>query len=145
MLGCFCIPLLFMGCQVSQKLVIADQDSSFIYAQFPVTQGERFSIAFIHSVNQSPVIDLFAVEGRTIRPVEARYYTLGAGMPTSPEPGQTMRQEGDALIITGFTAAYESLNYIVGTVSDHILTVDGQEISLRGLCGRNAAVRIFVK
>ncbi|MDR3312686.1 MAG: DUF1850 domain-containing protein, partial [Spirochaetaceae bacterium] len=96
-------------------------------------------------VNNSPVRDTFVAEGRRIRPVEARYYSFGAGMPTSPEPGQIFTIDGDALVITGFTQSYTALNYIVGTVSDHVLGIGAQEVSLRDLCGRNAHIAITVK
>ena len=51
----------------------------------------------------------------------------------------TYDDEGN-MVITGFDITYDPLRYIVGTVSDHILTIDGKEISLRDLCGRNARV-----
>ena len=37
------------------------------------------------------------------------------------------------------------LSYIVGTVSDHTLTLHGEEISLRELCGRNSKVAFSVE
>ena len=51
----------------------------------------------------------------------------------------TYDEEGN-MIITGFDITYDPLRYIVGTVSDHILTLGGEEISLRDMCGRNARV-----
>lgn len=45
------------------------------------------------------------------------------------------------MIVSGFDTPMPNLQYIVGTVSDHILTVNGEEISLRDLCGRNSLVR----
>ena len=34
-----------------------------------------------------------------------------------------------------------NVGYIVGTVSDHVLNVNGEDVSLRDLCGKNAPVR----
>ena len=40
----------------------------------------------------------------------------------------------------------EDLVYFVGTVSDHTLTLeDGEMISLRDLCGKNAKVRFALE
>jgi hypothetical protein len=50
------------------------------------------------------------------------------------------------MIITGFDKKMDDLVYFVGTVSDHTLTLgDGEEISLRDLCGRNAMVRFSLE
>ena len=49
--------------------------------------------------------------------------------------------QGWAMVVRNIHQPRNNVGYIVGTVSDHVLTVNGQEISLRGLCGRNAAVR----
>ena len=71
------------------------------------------------------------------------YYGFGAGVQTELEEGQKLEYGDDgSMIITGFDRKMDDLVYFVGTVSDHILTLeDGEEISLRDLCGRNAMVR----
>ena len=35
-----------------------------------------------------------------------------------------------------------NVGYIVGTVSDHVLNVNGEDVSLRDLCGRNSLVTL---
>jgi hypothetical protein len=45
-----------------------------------------------------------------------------------------------AMVISGIDREIPKFLIFVGTVSDHILTIDGKEISLRNLCGRNAKV-----
>lgn len=126
------------------KLVIRDQESGKVYAAFPCPNGTRFSVEFTHSVNKSPVIDLFEVNDGVISVVEARYYSFGAGMPfSSDEPGWTFTTDEDGtIIVTGISYTYDSLNYIVGTVYDHILTINGESINLRELCSRNAKISI---
>ena len=69
-------------------------------------------------------------------------YGFGAGVQTQIEEGQTLTYgEDGSMIVSGFDTPMPNLQYIVGTVSDHILTVNGEEISLRDLCGRNSLVR----
>jgi hypothetical protein len=106
----------------------------------------QFSIEFVHSVNKSPVRETFAVNpDGGIVPVEARFYSFGAGMPSDSEGGARLSRDGDALVLSGFSDAgtgRRELNYIVGTVSDHLLYVNGETVSLRNLCGRNAHIRI---
>jgi len=124
---------------------IADADSGRVYGRRPIEDGGEFAIEFIHSVNNSPVMEIFKVEGKKIRPAAVRFFSFGAGMRTELEEGMSMTRDGDAMIITGFTRAYSELNYIVGTVSDHLLLLNGQIISLREMCGKNAHVTIRVK
>ena len=66
-------------------------------------------------------------------------------MQSDLEEGLTLSRDEDAMVITGFNASYRELNYIVGTVSDHLLILNGDVYSLRELCGRNAHISIYFK
>ncbi|MDR1353573.1 MAG: DUF1850 domain-containing protein [Treponema sp.] len=144
-------------------LVVRNADTGRLYGKWPLWETKpeqggagkesapRFSVEFVHSVNNSPVRETFAV-GRdgSIGVVEARFYSFGAGMPSDLDGGLTLSRDGDALVLSGFAdpgagrprSARRRLDYIVGTVSDHLLYINGETISLRGLCGRNAHIRI---
>ena len=129
-----------------KKLIIADADSGTVYFSWIVKDGLEFAIEFIHSVNQSPVRDTFEVQGRRILPKATRFVSFGAGMQTELAEGQELvREEEGAMLITGFTNSFRELNYIVGTVSDHILFINNETISLRDMCGRNAHINIRVR
>jgi hypothetical protein len=49
------------------------------------------------------------------------------------------------MLITGFNITFRELNYIVGTVSDHLLIIGDETLSLGELCGRNAHITIFYR
>ena len=122
-------------------LVIYVDDTNTRYITQKADEGLIFSVEFIHSVNQTPVKDTYIIENEQIRAYSTTYRSFGAGVQTSLDEGQTMTYDDDGnMVITGFDITYDPLRYIVGTVSDHILTIDGKEISLRDLCGRNAKV-----
>jgi hypothetical protein len=129
----------------SGVLVISDAGSGRVYGRWPLEGEGEFSVEFIHSVNQSPVRDTFRVENGRIRPVAAKFYSFGAGMQAGLEDGQELTREGDAMIITGFKTSFSEIDYIVGTVSDHILFINDERISLRDLCGRNAHITIRIR
>jgi len=144
----------FLPCCNTEKgmsLEIRDALSGRVYGKLPLDgMGEsagkgEFSIEFVHSVNQSPVRETFVVEGGKIRPLSVRFSSFGAGMQSDLEEGQVLSRDGDALVITGYKMSFNELNYIVGTVSDHLLLIDNKTISLRELCGRNAHITICVK
>ena len=122
-----------------------DAETGKVYGRWPLEEGGEFAIEFVHSVNQSPVREFFRAESGMIRPAAVRFYSFGAGMQSDLDGGLAMGRDGDAMVISGFKASFKELNYIVGTVSDHLLFIDGKTISLRQLCGKNAHVNIRLK
>ena len=132
-------------CNGDRVLAIRDSVSGRIYGKWPLDKTGEFSIEFVHSVHQSPVRETFRTENRMISPVSVRFASFGAGMLSDLGEDQMMVRDGDFLVITGFTASFRELNYIVGTVSDHILFINDENISLRELCGRNAHISIYVR
>ena len=127
-------------CSTSYLVMYVD-DTNTRYLTQKAEEGLMFSVEFIHSVNQTPLKDTYIIENEQIRAYSTTYRSFGAGVQTALEEGQTMTYDDEGnMVITGFDITYDPLRYIVGTVSDHILTIDGKEISLRDLCGRNARV-----
>jgi hypothetical protein len=123
------------------QLIAIDEATGRVYGRWPLPDGV-FAIEFIHSVNNTPVRETFQVREGRIYPVALRFYGFGAGMPSDLEPGQCLERDGDAMVITGFTRSFGELNYIVGTVSDHLLYINDEAVSLRDRCGKNAHLRI---
>ena len=127
-------------------LVLKDSDTGKVFARLPVVDQGRFSIEFVHSVNQTPVTDVFMISNNEILPVETIFYGFGAGMQTEMDEGQHLIYNADgSMSITGFSQSLSQLNYIVGTVSDHILTINEKKMSLRDLCGKSAAIVITIE
>lgn len=124
-------------------------DAGHVYARYPMAEGDRFSVTFIHSVNQYPLTDIFEIEDGSIYVEECEYCSFGAGVQTELNPGETMEYvevdrygyRGTAMLIRGIHQKRDGVRYAVGTVSDHYLQVNGTEVSLRDLCGKNAGVR----
>lgn len=128
----------------SPCLVLKNADTGNTIASFPLRQGDEFCITFIHSVNKSPVIDVYQIRDGKIYVVRTIYYAFGAGVQTEIEEGQTLSYGPDgAMIVSGFDRQIDNLSYIVGTVSDHTLQIGGDTISLRDLCGKNTTVRFL--
>lgn len=123
-------------------IILRNGDSGKIIASYPVRDQDEFSITFVHSVNNSPVTDVYRIMNNRIYVVRTIYYSFGAGVQTELGEGQTLEYgEDGSMIVSGFNQPRDNLSYIVGTVSDHILEINGNTISLRELCGKNATVR----
>ena len=125
-------------------LEIVNTVSSRVYYRRLLKDRSEFAIEFIHSVNNSPVLEFFKIEDKKIKPAAVHFHSFGAGMPSELEEGQQMEIDGDTVIITGFNKEYTELNYIIGTVSDHLLIINEERISLRELCGRNAHITLRI-
>ena len=127
-------------------LVLTNGDTGELLAEFPVRSGDNFSISFVHSVNKSSVTDVYEVRGNAIFVVSTIYYSFGAGVQTEIQEGQTLEYgEDGSMIVSGFNKRMDNLSYIVGTVSDHILEINGRSVGLRELCGKNTCVRFSIR
>ena len=117
-------------------LTLRNRDTGEVYARYKMGEGDRFSVTFIHSVNKYPLTDTYEIENKTIYVEETTYCSFGAGVQTELNPGETLDK-----VIRNIHQDRTNVGYIVGTVSDHVLNVNGEDVSLRDLCGKNAPVR----
>ena len=116
--------------------------SGRVYGRWPVAEFGEFAIEFVHSVNQSPVRETFRIKDGLLVLESVRFYSFGAGVQSELGEGQKLSRDGDAMIISGFDFSLKEINLIVGTVSDHLLFINNEVVSLRELCGRNAQITI---
>ncbi len=130
-------------------LTLRNRDTGALYARYRIKEGERFSVTFVHSVNNYPLTDTYEIENGHIFVEETTYCSFGAGVQTELNPGEVLDKvyldrpdyRGWAMVIRNIHQNRDNVGYIVGTVSDHVLSIGGQDVSLRALCGRNAPVR----
>lgn len=127
--------------------MLTDVNTGEVYAEYPVFDGTRFSVEFIHSINKTPVKDIYEVRnGGEIYVVETDYYSFGTGVQTELNPGETLEySDNGAMQIKNIDKLIPDLIYIVGTVSDHVMCIEEREISLRELCGKNSMVRFSIE
>lgn len=127
-------------------LVLEDADSGEIYAALPVKEGEKFSVTFTHSVNKTDETELYEVRGGEIYLTGCVYYSFGAGVAEVLDENWSLEiGDGGEMIISEINMKMAPLRYVVGTVSDHVLSIGGRQISLRGLCGRSSSVIFTVR
>ena len=122
-------------------LILWNGRTGNILESYPMEEGGEFSVRFKHSVNKSPVEDRYRIENGEIVVYETVYYNFGAGVQTELEEGQVLTYgEDGSMIISGFDKPIAELSYNVSPVYDHILRVNGEEVSLRSLCGEDRFV-----
>ena len=127
-------------------LTLSDEESGKVFARLPLKDGDSFSVTFRHSVNKSDVTEIYQRRGREIWLTGCVYYSFGAGVAEVLGPGWTL-EKGDRgeMIISNIEMKMNDLTYIVGTVYDHILDINGEKIILNELCGKNAKVHFSVQ
>jgi hypothetical protein len=124
-----------------KSLVLIDTVTEETIRVFPFVEGGVFSVSFIHSVNQSPVEETYQIRNNTIFLIGCRFSHFGAGVLTELGPNERLLYNEDgSMSITGIETPISELSYIVGTVSDHILEISGEKISLRTICGKNRKI-----
>ena len=127
------------------KLVLSDQDSGRVFAKLPLSDGDSFSVTFRHSVNKSDVTETYQRRGKEIWLTGCVYYGFGAGVAEELDPSWTLETgENGEMILGNIEMKMYDLTYIVGTVYDHILEINGEKIILNELCGKNAKVHFSV-
>ena len=140
------VTVFLTSCNKGLCLVVYDTETNSTYKTFEISEGCEFSVEFIHSVNQSPVIDVFVIKDRNIVADRTVYSAFGAGVQTFVEEGQTLEyDEHGNMVVSGFDIVFPEVKYIVGTVSDHILRIEGESISLTELCGKNAHIAFALR
>jgi hypothetical protein len=131
------------GCSSgTMELVLSDSQSGQVYATYPVENGDTYAVEFVHSVNKSPVRDVFEIRDGEIWNTQCIYYGFGAGVEEELAEGEVLTfGENGEMIISNIEKKMDNLVIVVGTISDHTLYIGEETISLRDLCGRSSKVQ----
>ena len=131
------------GCSSGEmELVLSDRESGQVYATYPVENGDTYAVEFVHSVNKSPVRDVFEIRDGEIWNTQCIYYGFGAGVEEELAEGEVLTfGENGEMIISNIEKKMDNLVIVVGTISDHTLYIGEETISLRDLCGRSSKVQ----
>lgn len=134
--------VLLFGCSEREScLVLSDADDGHVYASYPMGEGDSFAVEFVHSVNKSPVRDIYTLRDGAIWNEECVYYSFGAGVEEELGEGETLSYGSDGeMIVSGINKRMDNMVLVVGTISDHTLYLGEETISLRTLCGRSSKV-----
>lgn len=130
---CGVLGVLLLGSLLSRApyLVLSDAETAQVRYIAPLAEGELFSVSHIHSLNQSPVTEIYVLDAGQIMLTALEFETFGAGMPATLEPGQTLtRLETGGIRIDGFERRIPDLRYLIGYAAEHTLYIAGQHVPL---------------
>ena len=94
-----------------------------------VKEGDEFTIDFIHSIERTPVREVFRVgEDYNIYLVGTVYESFGTGLPTMPDEGAKLVLQGGKIRITGMHRKLEPFLIAVSPVPGHVLTIGEERV-----------------
>jgi len=131
---------------VSRKFIIIEEKTGKLLYYTDVSPGDVFSVKYIHSVNKSPIEDVFEIQQDFgIKLTKTVFHSFGAGVPCELEPGQILIRTEDSIEIRNINKEIYKFLLKVGTVADHTLCIQGREIRLDSLTAPKQTIRLEVR
>ncbi len=112
-----------------RRLVVTDLASGDRYLDVAVSEGDGVVLAYTHSVEKTPVRDVYVVEGEALRMERTEFSSFGAGLPTD---GVYRIEDGYAV---DNDERFTELTVAPSDVAGHELVVDGERHDLTGAEG----------
>lgn len=128
---------------ISRQLIVTDDQTGEVLYSTSIEPGQTFSIKYIHSVNKSPVEDIFDIShSNRIVLKKTIFRSFGAGIPYELEDGQSLDVMGDRIEISNINKRIDRFLLKIGTVAEHTLCIKGREIRMDSLAGPMRTVRL---
>ena len=139
--------ILFYKYNEKQRLYLFNDNNNFLLDIYEFDDKKEFSIQFIHSVNNSPVIDYYTIDdNNNIIITQTTYYGFGAGVQTELNNNEKIKYGNNGeMTVTNINKIISPLVYIVGTVSHHTMNINNNSIILDEKYGRNTHIRFEIK
>lgn len=111
------------------RLLVIRRGDSTRAAAYPLRMGETFSVRYIHSVQKTPVDEVFRIApGDRIELLETVYEDFGAGLPFLVEEGKVFSSGGGKFRIAGYGTFFNEIVFRVGRFAEYRLVLGGREI-----------------
>lgn len=128
---CIVICSTFFMLPAVRLFLITDFKTGEILYASDISTGDSFSISYIHSVNKSPVEDMFYIDSdyNTVL-TKSIFRSFGAGMPSTVEDGGRYVYFKDRIELTDINRKIDSLLLFAGVIADHHFRMKGKDIKL---------------
>ncbi len=131
---------------VSKQFIVTDEQTGKVLYSIPVRPGDVFSVKYVHSVNKSPVEDVFEIAGDNgIMLKKTVFRSFGAGIPYELEDGQILDVMEDRIEIGNIDRMIDRFLLKIGTVAEHTLCINGHKIRMDSLAEPRRTVRLQVR
>ncbi len=131
---------------VSRQFIVTDDSTGEVLFSTAVEPGDVFGMKYVHSVNKSPIEDVFEIlDDNRIMLKKTVFRSFGAGVPYELEEGQVLDVMDDRIEISNINRRIDRYLLKIGTIAEHTLCINGLEIRMDSLAGPMRTVRLEVR
>lgn len=131
---------------VFRGLVIVNKKTGDILYCTKVKPGDTYTITYTHSINKSPVDDVFEIQqDYSIMLKKTVFRAFGVGIPSETVGDQVMNIFDDRIEIDNINMPVKEHLVFVGLIADHRFTVHNQQIHLNKLIEPQQTVQFEVR
>jgi len=126
-------------------LTITSNDTRDILWSHSVSEGDQFIIRYTHSVARTEVDEVIRVGDGELIIDSTIYESFGAGLPSTIEPGQSIRREDGKVIIDNINRPIRRIDLYIGqVVANHTFLFQGDTIPLHTLSKPGTSIRFSI-
>ncbi|SIR90203.1 DUF1850 domain-containing protein [Natronorubrum daqingense] len=107
-----------------RTLLVADAADGDALLEIPVDDGEELTLSYTHSVEKTPVEDVYVVDGDVLRMDRMVFQSFGAGLPTDDI------ERTDEGYVRESDESTEELRVTPGSIAGHELVVGAERYDL---------------
>ncbi|MFC7222425.1 DUF1850 domain-containing protein [Halalkalicoccus sp. GCM10025322] len=111
----------------NERMLVVASDGGKVLLTEPVTDGTTVRLEYTHSVEKTPVADVYVVDGTTLRMTHMEFDSYGAGLPANAPVERAADGQG---YIYELNRTYDRLDVSPGERAGHQLVIDGARYDL---------------
>lgn len=120
-------------------LLVEDAETGEQLLAVPVTEETTVALNYTHSVEKTPVLDVYEVNGTELEMVRMEFHSYGAGLPARADVNVTE----NGTFVFDPDGSYDTLYVTPGRIAGHELIVGDRRYDLVDLSdGRSVSLRI---
>ncbi|MFP8957886.1 DUF1850 domain-containing protein [Natrialbaceae archaeon A-CW3] len=123
----------------ARTLVVSDAETGDRLLEVDVDDGTEVSISYTHSVEKTPVEDVYVVDDDRLRMTKMVFQSHGAGLPSD----ETVERTDDGFVVERNTP-FETLRVTPGEIAGHELVVGDERYDLVERSNGSVAVSVEV-
>jgi len=136
--------VLYFG-QDTLLLEVINRDHQSLICRRSFAPGQRFSFMYIHSVQKTPVYEVYTVDaGGKVMLLETRVQSLGYGLP-APRRGDNYRLQDGYLVVSDINRPVDKLLIRVNFVRLMELRIDDKSFDLRKFGAGGELIEVSAK
>jgi len=128
----------YVATQPAYDLTVSDADTGEVLLSTPVSDGDNITLAYTHSVEKTPIEDVYRVNGTQLDNTLMRFQSYGWGLPAR----ENVTLAGGWFVFDP-DRSYDAFYVTPGRIAGHTLRVDGRSYDLVALSNASS-VRISV-